>query len=156
MCGKTVRTAPVGRPYRRFSHGWGWDPWFKGKKSVIGVGMIPRGEVGLIFAQMGLTAGVFDAAMFGAVTLMVMVTTFIAPPVLKVLFPRCDRSGPSTNPKAFKSSPRRRDRTRDETRRTESHRRRNRRAPASLGRTRGARHRAARTSRTARGDADGN
>ena len=29
-------------------------PWFKGKKSVIGVGMIPRGEVGLIFAQMGL------------------------------------------------------------------------------------------------------
>ena len=32
-------------------------PWFKGKKSVIGVGMIPRGEVGLIFAQMGLPAG---------------------------------------------------------------------------------------------------
>ena len=28
--------------------------WFRGNKKVIGVGMIPRGEVGLIFAQMGL------------------------------------------------------------------------------------------------------
>lgn len=62
-------------------------PWFEGNKLVIGVGMIPRGEVGLIFAQMGLSAGVFDSKMFGAVTLMVMVTTFIAPPLLKGLFP---------------------------------------------------------------------
>ena len=65
-------------------------PWFKGKKSVIGVGMIPRGEVGLIFAQMGLSSGVFDAKLFGAVTLMVMVTTFLAPPLLRVLFPPKD------------------------------------------------------------------
>jgi Kef-type K+ transport system membrane component KefB len=61
--------------------------WFPGRKSVIGVGMIPRGEVGLIFAQMGLASGVFDAAMFSAVTLMVMVTTFLAPPLLRLLFP---------------------------------------------------------------------
>ena len=61
--------------------------WFRGKKAVIGVGMIPRGEVGLIFAQMGLAAGVFDKALFSAVTLMVMVTTFLAPPLLRVLFP---------------------------------------------------------------------
>lgn len=47
--------------------------------------MIPRGEVGLIFAQMGLSTGVFDAGMFSAVTVMVMVTTFIAPPLLKLL-----------------------------------------------------------------------
>ena len=65
-------------------------PWFKGKKSVIGVGMIPRGEVGLIFAQMGLASGVFDAKLFSAVTLMVMVTTFLAPPLLRVLFPPPD------------------------------------------------------------------
>lgn len=57
--------------------------WFKGRKAVIGVGMIPRGEVGLIFAQMGRTSGVLDAGMFAALTLMVMVTTFIAPPLLK-------------------------------------------------------------------------
>ena len=62
-------------------------PWFKGKKAVIGVGMIPRGEVGLIFAQMGLSSGVFDNRLFSAVTLMVMVTTFLAPPLLRVLFP---------------------------------------------------------------------
>jgi Kef-type K+ transport system membrane component KefB len=61
--------------------------WFRGNKKVIGVGMIPRGEVGLIFAQMGLASGVFDPGLFSAVTLMVMVTTFIAPPLLKLLFP---------------------------------------------------------------------
>jgi len=66
----------------------GYAPfWFRGNKKVIGVGMIPRGEVGLIFAQTGLTAGVFDAGLFSAITLMVMVTTFIAPPLLKLLFP---------------------------------------------------------------------
>ncbi|AGA24822.1 Kef-type K+ transport system, membrane component [Singulisphaera acidiphila DSM 18658] len=67
-------------------------PWFKGKKSVIGVGMIPRGEVGLIFAQMGLSSGVFDAKLFSAVTLMVMATTFLAPPLLRALFPPRDAS----------------------------------------------------------------
>jgi Kef-type K+ transport system membrane component KefB len=66
----------------------GYAPfWFSGNKKVIGVGMIPRGEVGLIFAQMGLAAGVFSAGLFSAVTLMVMVTTFIAPPLLRLLFP---------------------------------------------------------------------
>jgi Kef-type K+ transport system membrane component KefB len=55
-------------------------------KSVIGVGMIPRGEVGLIFAQVGLTYGIFNSQLFSAVTLMVMLTTFIAPPLLKIMF----------------------------------------------------------------------
>jgi Kef-type K+ transport system membrane component KefB len=59
--------------------------WFKGNKTVVGVGMIPRGEVGLIFAQMGLSTGVFNDGMFAGVTLMVMVTTFLAPLVLKRL-----------------------------------------------------------------------
>ena len=66
--------------------------WFRGKKLVIGVGMVPRGEVGLIFAQMGLTAGVLTTGMFSALTLMVMVTTFMAPPLLKVLFPPTGRA----------------------------------------------------------------
>lgn len=59
--------------------------WFKGRKSVIGVGMVPRGEVGLIFAQMGLASRVLDAGLYAALTLMVMVTTFVAPPLLKML-----------------------------------------------------------------------
>jgi Kef-type K+ transport system membrane component KefB len=64
----------------------GYAPfWFRGNKTVVGVGMVPRGEVGLIFAQMGLASGVFDAGLFGGVTLMVMVTTLLAPPCLKLL-----------------------------------------------------------------------
>jgi Kef-type K+ transport system membrane component KefB len=64
----------------------GYAPyWFKGNKTVVGVGMSPRGEVGLIFAQMGLSTGVFDGGMFAGVTVMVIVTTFIAPPLLKHL-----------------------------------------------------------------------
>jgi Na+:H+ antiporter len=64
----------------------GYAPlWFKGNKNVIGVSMIPRGEVGLIFAQTGLTSGVFTPNLFSAVTLMVLVTTFMAPPLLKHL-----------------------------------------------------------------------
>jgi Kef-type K+ transport system membrane component KefB len=53
---------------------------------VVGVGMIPRGEVGLIFADIGRRAGIMNEAVFGAVLLMVMATTFVAPPGLKALF----------------------------------------------------------------------
>jgi Kef-type K+ transport system membrane component KefB len=67
----------------------GYAPfWFHGNKNVVGVGMIPRGEVGLIFNDLGLRSGVFNAALFSAVTLMVMVTTFIVPPLLKLLLKR--------------------------------------------------------------------
>lgn len=56
--------------------------WFHGNKPLIGVAMIPRGEVGLIFAQMGLTTHAITPALFSAIMLMVMVTTFLAPPLL--------------------------------------------------------------------------
>jgi Kef-type K+ transport system membrane component KefB len=56
--------------------------WFKGNKALIGVAMIPRGEVGLIFAQMGIATRVLDDALFSALALMVMVTTLMAPPLL--------------------------------------------------------------------------
>lgn len=80
----------------------GYAPyWFKGNKKVIGVGMIPRGEVGLIFGQMGLAAGVFDSGMFSAVTLMVMVTTFMAPPLLKMLFPPIPSERPPAPPEGI-------------------------------------------------------
>lgn len=59
--------------------------WIRARKTLIGVGMIPRGEVGLIFAQTGLVAGVLTAGTFSALMLMVLVTTFIAPPLLRVL-----------------------------------------------------------------------
>jgi Kef-type K+ transport system membrane component KefB len=54
----------------------------------IGIGMIPRGEVGLIFANIGLTLVVqgehiIDSATYSAVVIMVMFTTLITPPALK-------------------------------------------------------------------------
>jgi len=56
--------------------------WFKGNKRLIGVAMIPRGEVGLIFAQMGLATHAISPSLFSALALMVLVTTFLAPPLL--------------------------------------------------------------------------
>ena len=61
----------------------GYAPfWFKGSKLLVGVAMVPRGEVGLIFAQMGLASGAIGADIFGALMLMVLVTTFVTPPLL--------------------------------------------------------------------------
>lgn len=61
----------------------GYAPWwFKGRKLMVGVAMIPRGEVGLIFAQLGLATGALSPDLFGAVMLMVLGTTFITPPLL--------------------------------------------------------------------------
>jgi Na+:H+ antiporter len=73
----------------------GWAaPWARFRRLVVGVGMVPRGEVGLIFADVGRRSGVLSDEVFGAVLLMVMVTTFVAPPGLKALF------GPSGSPDA--------------------------------------------------------
>ncbi len=56
--------------------------WFNGSKSLIGIAMIPRGEVGLIFAQMGLATGTLTSQLYSAIALMVLATTFITPPLL--------------------------------------------------------------------------
>jgi Kef-type K+ transport system membrane component KefB len=50
---------------------------------LIGLGMLPRGEVGLIFATIGLQGGVLDDSLYAAVLLVVLVTTLMAPPLLK-------------------------------------------------------------------------
>jgi Kef-type K+ transport system membrane component KefB len=60
---------------------------------AIGIGMIPRGEVGLIFAGIGLTLQVggeriVDDAAFAAVVVMVMLTTLVSPPLLQWSFGR--------------------------------------------------------------------
>ena len=46
--------------------------------------MMPRGEVGLIFASIGKSLGVITDALFSAVVLMVLITTLMAPPLLKL------------------------------------------------------------------------
>ena len=50
---------------------------------LIGVGMIPRGEVGLIFASIGLSNGVLDGDQYGALLIVILVTTVITPPLLR-------------------------------------------------------------------------
>ena len=52
-------------------------------KLLIGIGMIPRGEVGLIFASIGLSTGVLDTDLYGALLVVVLVTTMITPPLLR-------------------------------------------------------------------------
>jgi len=69
----------------KMAAGWG-APWARFRRVVVGVGMIPRGEVGLIFADIGRRAGILGDDVFGAVLLVVMATTFVAPPALKALF----------------------------------------------------------------------
>jgi Kef-type K+ transport system membrane component KefB len=49
----------------------------------VGLGMVPRGEVGLIFASVGKGLGVIDDALFSAIVIMVMVTTMMTPIALK-------------------------------------------------------------------------
>jgi Kef-type K+ transport system membrane component KefB len=61
---------------------------------AIGVGMIPRGEVGLVFAAYGATTGALNPALQAAVIVMVIVTTFVAPPLLRVAFGPDGAAGP--------------------------------------------------------------
>lgn len=69
----------------------GWAaPWARMDRLMVGVGMVPRGEVGLIFADVGRRAGLLGDATFSAVLLMVMATTFVAPVALKII---CARKG---------------------------------------------------------------
>lgn len=52
---------------------------------VVGVGMVPRGEVGLIFAGVGLGAHIITDAQYGSILVVVAVTTFLSPVLLKRL-----------------------------------------------------------------------
>ncbi|MBD0267475.1 MAG: cation:proton antiporter [Cyanobacteria bacterium Co-bin8] len=53
---------------------------------AIGIGMIPRGEVGLVFAGVGSASGVLSESLDAAIIVMVILTTFLAPPMLRVVF----------------------------------------------------------------------
>jgi Kef-type K+ transport system membrane component KefB len=68
--------------------GCGVAAWPLGKKKAaqIGMGMVPRGEVGIVVAQIGLSLNAVDAGAYGVVLFMAVATTLIAPPFLKKLF----------------------------------------------------------------------
>jgi Kef-type K+ transport system membrane component KefB len=82
LAGLLTVTAIVGKQVCSFGAGSGVD------RLSVGIGMVPRGEVGLIFANIGLGltlngAPVVDAAVFSAIVIMVIATTMVTPPALK-------------------------------------------------------------------------
>ena len=66
--------------------------WFKGNKALVGAAMLPRGEVELIVAQTGLAIGALDPSLFGAITLMVLLTTLLSPPLIHGIAKRDPRA----------------------------------------------------------------
>ncbi|HEX5886392.1 MAG TPA: cation:proton antiporter [Pyrinomonadaceae bacterium] len=56
------------------------------KAAQVGMGMVPRGEVGIIVAQIGLSLAVIGPELYGVVLVMAVATTLIAPPFLKILY----------------------------------------------------------------------
>jgi Kef-type K+ transport system membrane component KefB len=81
----------------------GWAvPWEKMNRLAVGVGMIPRGEVGLIFADIGRRSGILSDPVFSAILIMVMASTFITPPLLTWIFQREEETeavgGPPPDP----------------------------------------------------------
>jgi len=60
----------------------------KGDRLLVGFGMIPRGEVGLIFATIGASLGVISPNVFSVIVIMVILTTLLTPPVFTFLLKR--------------------------------------------------------------------
>jgi Kef-type K+ transport system membrane component KefB len=70
----------------------GWGVIEKGiDRPSIGVGMIPRGEVGLIFAAIGKALNIVDGAIYSAIVFMVIFTTLMTPSLLKMTLARWER-----------------------------------------------------------------
>lgn len=68
--------------------GCGLGAWGMKRREMaqIGIGMVPRGEVGIVVAQIGLGLGVISSNFFASVLFMAVATTLIAPPFIKILF----------------------------------------------------------------------
>jgi Kef-type K+ transport system membrane component KefB len=87
-----------------------WAARSMGKRSAsqIGMGMVPRGEVGIVAAQLGLTLGALTQTTFAIVLFMAVSTTLVAPPFLRRLFAgeavtdEHLRSGPVVEAKPFR------------------------------------------------------
>ena len=67
--------------------GWSYLSTEPTNRLVVGLGMMPRGEVGLIFLGLGSQAGILSPALEAAILLMVIGTTFLAPILLRVVIP---------------------------------------------------------------------
>jgi Kef-type K+ transport system membrane component KefB len=68
------------------------------RAALVGWGMVPRGEVGIVVAGLGLSAGAIDAQIYSVVVGMAILTTLIVPPLLPGLLRRAE--GGSDPPEA--------------------------------------------------------
>jgi Kef-type K+ transport system membrane component KefB len=66
----------------------------RGEALGLGMGMISRGEVGLIVASVGMLEGLIDSAVFSTVVGMVIVTTLLTPPLLRAVLTRQKKTAP--------------------------------------------------------------
>ncbi len=55
-------------------------------RSIIGLAMVPRGEVGLIFAELGRAGGIFDNEVYAAIVIVIALTTLLPPFAMKLLY----------------------------------------------------------------------
>ena len=76
--------------------GCGLPALILGRKDAlrVGIGMMPRGEVGMVVAQLGLTMGIVGPSVYGAVVFMAIATTVLAPPLLKLAYAGCEKATP--------------------------------------------------------------
>jgi len=86
--GLVVALCVVAALSKLFGAGGGayWGGFSRVSALRVGIGMISRGEVGLIVAQVGLTAGLITTTHFTALVVMVLVTTLLTPPLLRWAF----------------------------------------------------------------------
>jgi Kef-type K+ transport system membrane component KefB len=73
--------------------GWAFPSKEKFSRILIGVGMIPRGEVGLIFASVGKSIGVVDDRLYAVAVIVVITTTLVTPPILAFLIDKLSKTG---------------------------------------------------------------
>ena len=66
----------------------------KRRALIVGVGMVPRGEVGVVVASLGLSAGVFSPLIYALIVAMSLITAMITPPVLALLLREREPSAP--------------------------------------------------------------
>ena len=81
MAGFLLVVAIIGK----IAAGWSFIIDKPTDRLVVGLGMMPRGEVGLIFLGLGTSAGLLTPSLEAAILLMVIGTTFLAPVLLRIV-----------------------------------------------------------------------
>jgi Kef-type K+ transport system membrane component KefB len=79
--------------FSKLACGWAFPSKEKFSRILIGVGMIPRGEVGLIFASVGKSIGVVDDRLYAIAVIVVITTTLVTPPILAFLINKLSKTG---------------------------------------------------------------